>query len=179
MTKAAKLSLAGAAVGIAAIAGVYLHTTQFQSHLDEVIVDDTRNGFISARVRLSNPFDASGIVFDVREVSAGASRVDIVRVLLQFAAKVKDHRFERVYLAYQGERRFQLDGEYFHTLGNEYGSQNPMFTLRTLPENVRDLKGENVYGSWTGGILGVLGKQMDDLNEFVDRWCETGAVAER
>lgn len=63
-----------------------------------------------------------------------------------------------------------LKGDYFQTIGLEYGVQNPVYTLRTLPENVYTLEGKQAFGSWTGGWLGVVGKQMEDLNEFHRLW---------
>jgi len=39
-----------------------------------------------------------------------------------------------------------------------------------MPENVYSLGGERMYGAWTGGWLGVMGKQMEDLNNFAKDW---------
>src|SRR3546814_11223048 len=63
-----------------------------------------------------------------------------------------------------------LDGAYFRTLGREYGSQNPVYTLRTLPENVMTTDGRSAFSEWSGGMIGVLAGQMGDLNEFHRRW---------
>jgi hypothetical protein len=27
------------------------------------------------------------------------------------------------------------------------------------------------YSTWIGGVLGVLQRQLDDFNDFHDRWC--------
>ena len=112
----------------------------------------------------------STIVIDLRDVSSTNSPADISRLLLQFAEKKKDNEYDRVFLSFRGERRFILTGEYFKTLGLEYGTQNPVYTMRTLPENVFNVDGTPAFGTWTGGLLGVLGKQMEDFNEFHRRW---------
>ena len=56
------------------------------------------------------------------------------------------------------------------TLGEEYGQQNPIYTVRTFPENLFLTDGTNAYGQWTGGMLGVLGKQMEDFADFNKKW---------
>lgn len=86
------------------------------------------------------------------------------------AERKKDQSFERVVLSYKGSSKFQLEGSYFHTLGSDYEFQNPAYTLRTLPENVYELDGSPTFGSWTGGLIGVVGKQMEDLNQLHARW---------
>src|SRR3546814_1370574 len=95
------------------------------------------------------------IVYDVRGVQPNASAADVTRTLLQFAAEVRDAEFDKVYLAWRGEQRFMLDGAYFRTLGREYGSQNPVYTLRTLPENVMTKDGKPAFSEWSGGMIGV------------------------
>ncbi len=110
------------------------------------------------------------IVLDLRDVSLKNSPADVFRILLQFAAKQKEKNYQRIILSFRGEPRFQLKGEYFKTLGVEYGSQNPVYTMRTLPENVSNIDGTPAFGTWTGGLLGVLGKQMEDFAEFHKRW---------
>jgi hypothetical protein len=42
--------------------------------------------------------------------------------------------------------------------------------MRTLPENIHQLDGSAAYGTWTGGLLGVWGKQMEDLGKFSEDW---------
>ena len=59
---------------------------------------------------------------------------------------------------------------YFRELGKEYDFQNPIYTARTFPENVYTLDGEKAFPSWTGGLIGVMGKQMEDFAEFHKQW---------
>ena len=110
------------------------------------------------------------IVVDLRNVAGTNSPSDVFRLLLQFAEKQKDRSYDTVILAFRGEPRFLLKGEYFKSLGQEYGTQNPVYTMRTLPENLLKPDGQPAFGTWTGGLLGVLGKQLEDFNEFHKRW---------
>lgn len=112
----------------------------------------------------------STLVIDVAGVSSENSRADLFRVLLQYAERLKDESFDTVVLAFDGDARFVLDGGHFALIGAEYGSQNPVFTMRTFPEHLRLPNGDAAYGTWTGGILGVTGKQMEDFSDFIDRW---------
>lgn len=82
------------------------------------------------------------IVVDLRDVSGTNSPVDVFRVLLQFAEKQKTNNYEKVVLSFRGESRFILNGDYFKTLGQEYGTQNPVYTMRTMPENLFNPDGE-------------------------------------
>ncbi|MCW2243170.1 hypothetical protein [Azospirillum canadense] len=112
----------------------------------------------------------SQIVFDLRNVSDNNSPLDVTRTLLQAASALKDRSYDTVYLAWRGQARYVLDGGYFRTLGREFGDQNPIYTLRTLPENVRHLNGSQAFGTWTGGWLGVTNAQMSDLQRFHEGW---------
>lgn len=141
-----------------------------QRHLAAVLDADPRNSGIEASAHYQFYVVPSVLVFDLRSVSGTNSQMDVSRVLIQFAESQKDKTFETVKLAYRGNAKFLLKGDYFRTIGREYGVQNPVYTLRTFPENVYRLDGSPAFGTWTGGWLGVLSKQMDDLNEFHQQW---------
>ncbi len=110
------------------------------------------------------------MVFDLHDISGEKSRLDVTRVLLQFAERIQDQRFDRAILAFQGSPRFVLEGAYFQELGAEYQTQNPAYTLRTMPQNTYNLDGTAAFSTWEGGLLGVLGRQMEDFGELHDRW---------
>uniref|UniRef100_UPI003F49302D hypothetical protein n=1 Tax=Cupriavidus yeoncheonensis TaxID=1462994 RepID=UPI003F49302D len=131
---------------------------------------DIRNEGIEVRVHYRYYVDLSKITFDLREVKGNKAPVDVMRVLFQFAAAVKDKNFKEVTLAHKGAEKFRLNGNFFQNLGKEFGKQNPIYTIRTLPENVQNLDGSPAFGKWTGGWLGVMGKQMEDVTEFHHRW---------
>lgn len=42
--------------------------------------------------------------------------------------------------------------------------------MRNFPENLYRPDGQRAFGSWTGGLLGVVGKQMEDFREFHKQW---------
>ena len=125
-----------------------------------------------------NFFGGDELVFDIRSASGEASMIEMTRHLLKAAEALKNQNFSRVYLAYKGKEKFFLEGPYFKRLGEEREWQNPVYTVRTMPENVRRLDGSPAYGSWSGGLLGVLGRQLDDNEKFHHEWWMDDAIAE-
>jgi hypothetical protein len=109
-------------------------------------------------------------VLDLRGLAASNSEADVFRVVLQFAAAQKEQKYSMVKLNFKGDTRFELKGEYFQTLGEEYGGQNPVYTMRTFPENLLRPDGTEAFEKWTGGLLGVMSRQMQDFSEFHKQW---------
>lgn len=112
----------------------------------------------------------SDIVFDVRKVDEDSSKADMDRLLFKSAEALKDRSFDRVILAYKGTGKLVLDGQHYQTIGETWQTQNPIYIIRTMQEHVTNLDGSPAFGTWTGGWLGVMGKQMEDHNELHDRW---------
>lgn len=165
--------LAAVAIGIFVI-----NYAALQSPMDDVLQSDERNRGIQVRVHYKNYVDSDTLIYDLREVGAKRSPADVFRVLLQFAARMKEKHFERVVLAYGGNDRFVLRGNYFKTLGTEYGKQNPIYTMRTFPQNVLTADGLAAFPQHEGGWLVVMTKQMQEFNEFHRRWYAADVVAD-
>jgi hypothetical protein len=138
--------------------------------LQKVIETDARNAGVLASARYAHYLPSSSIVFDLQGVGPNNSMLDVTRVLLQYAQAMKARSYDEVTLAYDGTSKFKMDGAYFHQLGLEFDSQNPVYTIRTLPEHLRIPDGSPAFEQWTGGWLGVVSKQMEDFSEFHKRW---------
>lgn len=111
------------------------------------------------------------LVVDVWGTAPTATPLDVLRVLMQAAATLHERSYDTVVLAYRGRPRFTLPGFYFQQLGHDYGQgENATALIRTLPQNVRTLDGNAAFETWTGGMLGVLDRQMDDVLTFSRRW---------
>lgn len=119
------------------------------------------------------------IVFDLRDIDRNASSALIMGNLLRFAAEMKDRQFDAVHLAWRGRTKFILPGAHFRTIGREFAFQNPVYTIRTLPEHLLRPDGRRAFGTWSGGMLGVLGAQMDDVNRFAAEWFINDYAASR
>jgi len=136
----------------------------------QAIHSDPRNTGVTVWVHYDKFLNTRALVYDLRSVSAKNSMADVFRVLLQSAKAVRAHRFERVELSFRSKPRFVLDGGYFQTLGEEYDSQNPVYTMRTFASNLYRIDGSRAYPEWTGGWLGVLQKEMEQFSEFHKEW---------
>lgn len=171
LNKVKKILLSFSVLMILSILTVYLvNYIQLQKPFSEVIESDSRNSGIEMSVRYAYYISPSTLVIDVDHISAQQSPADVFRVFLQYASALSSKKFERVELSSKGKTKFILKGDYFQQLGEEYGKQNPVYTMRTFSENLYDIEGMKSFGSWTGGVLGVLGKQMEDFAEFHKKW---------
>jgi len=142
---------------------------ELQSVMDKVVSND-RNKGIKVSVSVSESGDSRILDYDLINISGNVSAADTFRVMLQFSEQIKEKNFDLVRLRFQGKEKFLLKGDYFQKLGREYSFQNPVYTVRTFTENVYNLDGSRAYPTWTGGMVGVVGKQMEDFNDFNRKW---------
>jgi hypothetical protein len=131
--------------------------------------DDRNDGFElhAYRSLLIHPRD---ITLDLVTVDSAAT-IDLTRGLFQAAEALNAREFDKVTLARGGKAVFIISGADFKQLGtNVAAGENPIYLLRTLPEKLTLPDGRRAFGSWSGGWLGVLNGQMDDLNAFGPAW---------
>jgi hypothetical protein len=110
------------------------------------------------------------IVFDVWSVDSAQSKLSMDRRLFKSAEALQNQSYESVVLAYHGKPMFVMEGAYFQEIGVSRQSRNPIYTIRTMQERLRYPNGATAFEVRSGGWLGVLGKQLDDHNEFHDIW---------
>jgi len=151
--------------------GIFLlNHTQLQSKMNEVIKDDPRNNGIDVNVHFEYYLKQSVLIYNLKSITSNKSKADVFRVFLQFTEKMKNKDFEKIHLSFKDKTKFLLNGSYFKNLGEEYSFQNPGYTMRTFPEYLENLDGSKAYSGWTGGWLDVTLKQMEDFNDFHDKW---------
>jgi hypothetical protein len=151
--------------------GVYLFNYfSLQTIVYKKISVDNRNNGIEVRVHYKNFIILNTLVFDIRKISSDKAPIDVFRVFLQSSEGLKDKNFQKVNLASKGKTKFLIKGEYLKTLGQEYEFQNPVYTARTFPENLLLKTGQAAYSQWTGGLLGVTSKQMEDFEDACTKW---------
>lgn len=135
--------------------------------------DESDTSTIAYRRWLISP---DQIVFDIRHAAPTASMAEIDRRLFKAAEALQERSYSQVVLAYRGTGKLLLDGSQFKTIGETRSYQNPIYTIRTLPEHVTRLDGTAAFGTWTGGWIGVMGKQLEDHNELHGRWWARDAL---
>lgn len=140
--------------------------------VSSVLDNDPRNAGYSISSHYRSYVDPSTLILDLRAAPAAAP-TDLFRGLFQSAAALSSSGrvFERVVLSRRGDTVFVMKGEDFRQLGLEFAAgQNPVYLIRTLPEKLFKPTGEPAFGHWEGGMLGVLGKQIEDATEAGRRW---------
>lgn len=163
-----KIGIGGAVALVLLIAS--FNYIGLQHAMAKVEDSDSRNDGIEVFAHYKYFVNPNVLVYDLRNVADTSSPLDVTRTLLQFAERQKDKQFAHVELAFKGERKFVMEGTYFRELGQEYGVQNAAYTLRTLPQNLYKPDGSKAFGEWTGGLLGVLARQMDDFRSWHQAW---------
>lgn len=164
MNKTTKLGIVFV-VGVAGIAAVNVARVNSSASEASKYQDD-----ISAHAYYQYGVVPDTIVFDLWDVGRSASQAEVLGVFLRFAEEMKNREFREIRLAYRGETKFVLDGDDFHKIGTEFSYQNPVYTVRTFPEKLRTPDGGRAFSTWSGGLLGVVGQQMEDVNELGRRW---------
>ena len=138
-----------------------------QADMNAVLKGDPRNDGVNVHVERAA---ANVLIYDLISVAPTNSAADVFRVLLQFAQAEKARQFKALQLNFRGAPRFLIPGDYFRELGEEFGAQNPVYTIRTFPEHLTNIDGSRAYATWSGGLIGVVGKQIEDSNDFHRRW---------
>jgi hypothetical protein len=144
--------------------------TVLQKPLQRVLASDPRNSVVTAQAHFGGWIDTQTVVFDITDVNGNSRPIDVFRVFLQFARAEKEHRFKQVTLSAYGENKFIVPGDYFHQLGIEYDSQNPMYTIRTFPQHIMTMDKTHPFQKYDGGLFAVLAKEIEQFSDFNKQW---------
>jgi hypothetical protein len=138
--------------------------------VSSTLAEDPRNAGMTFRAGFGG-LSTGVLVLNLREATAAAP-VDLLRALFQTAEIFAGRReFREVRLARSGQVVFVLRGGDFEEIGREFGAgQNPMYLMRTLPGKLYLPDGSPAFGQWSGGMLGVLLREMEDVNAAANRW---------
>ena len=123
-------------IGWAFMWGPFSANAWLQSQMDQVLEHDSRNSVVDMNAFYRG---SDVIVLDMQALTGRGSRLDVFRVVLQFAERMRAKDIQRVEFAFKGETKFFIAGSYFAQLGDEYSYQNAVYTMRTFPSNVYNL----------------------------------------
>lgn len=184
MPRAGKIALGLVLVAFLATGAVVGANHLFVNQWTQAALDsDSRNASFEMTTRYRYYVDPTTLIIDLTEVDSGSTRpVDLWRGFLQVAsaAAEREKSYDRVVLARNGAPVFHLEGNDFIRVGEERSlGQNPVYQLRTLPEKLYLPNGKQAFGTWTGGMLGVVKEQMEDLNEASMTWVQGEAASKR
>jgi hypothetical protein len=154
---------------LAAVIVVYLaNLLTLKLPVSNRLEEDERNEDVSISVRYGYYMRPDVLVVALND-SEQAAPVDFLRVLLQTAEELQSRSFSRVELHRGYTHKFSMGGSYFQELGEEYEFQNPVYTARTLPEELRKPDGSQAYHNFGSGLFGI-GEEMETFNEFARDW---------
>ena len=163
--------IAASVAAVIVVCGVWaLNYLSVDRPLQQVLSADQRNQVVKAEAHFGGWVNPDTLVFDLTDVSGSATRMDVFRAFLQYAEAMKDRNFTAVVMATRGKSKFTLEGSYFQELGREYGTENPIYTIRTFPIHLTAMDGSKPFSEYEGGIFAVLEKEMEQFTEFSDEW---------
>lgn len=100
-----------------------------QAKLISVIEQNKQNKGVQVYIYYAGLSMPSTLIYDLQDVSDEKSMIDVFRVFLQCGDKLQDQKFNSIELAFRGQSKFKLAGEYFNKIGKEYSWQNTVYTL--------------------------------------------------
>ncbi len=131
---------------------------------------DSRNSAYRLSAHYGYYLDPNTLALDLTDVDSAAP-IDLFRGLFQAAKALHTRHFGQVRLERSHKVMFTMSGEDFDSIGSEYDAgQNPVYLIRTLPEKLSLPDGTPAFGHWEGGLIGLLGKQMQDVNDVAGQW---------
>lgn len=136
---------------------------------------DKRNEGIVLTAHYQWCINGNRVVLTLWSVGENASPVDVFRATSQAAGAIaqKGLSFDAVNLDRGFTTVFVMKGDALRTLGSEFDAgQNPIYLIRTFPEQLYKPSGQEAFGHWTGGWLGVATKQMEDFDSAMRQWVE-------
>lgn len=166
-----KRGLIGLLISIGALMAVVGYNASVAVPVAAKLSGDSRNHGVGLYAYRTWGLSPDGLTVDLIQIDAGKAPVDMFRSLFQTAQTLRGRHFTKVTLARRGKPVFVMSGADFHELGASFEvGENPIYLIRTLPEKLYKPTGEGAFGHWEGGWLGVLGKQMEDVNAFAREW---------
>lgn len=140
--------------------------------VSDALARDSRNNGYTLAAHLHYYADPSTLVLDLTRADEIAP-ADLFRGLFTSAQVLHEsgRSFSQVILARSHQDVFHLSGESFEEIGKLYSEgENPVYLIRTLPEKLTTPDGTPAFGTWTGGLLGVVSHQMEDATEAGRKW---------
>lgn len=160
--------IAMASISFAAFGG------QLKVEEKSVLANDSRNASVDFNLFKYR----KNLRYCVNNLSGEGSEMDVFRILLQTADLLKGNSYEKVELCFRNKTKFFLGGDDFKVIGEEFGEQNPMYTIRTFPEKLTLLDGTKAYKTHKGGVLYLMRVQMADFQDMNSKWFMSDLVSE-
>ena len=146
---------------VAALVGYSANVLLLQQPMDDVLAENAAFHGMKVSAHYQYWVIPGVVVYDLKELDFKQTPIDVHTAFLEFAKKLKEKRYSRVELSYQGITKFSIDGDSFAKIGREYAQRNFDYVLYDFP---RALSGKSAKPEATGPT------DRDALIEFHRRW---------
>jgi len=142
-----------------------------QYPMNKILLLEENKG-IDISVGYENYINLSTVIYDLHGCQH-KTKIDISRVLLQFAEKKKDSNFDYIILSCRGKKKFKIPGEFFKKIGMEYSEQNIVPIIKTFPENLLHLDGSPLTETKSDSLFISEEEKIKDCCKFMFEWLQS------
>ena len=118
---------------VAALIGYSANLFLLQEPMNEILKQNSAFQGMSVSAHYQYWVVPGVVVYDLRQLSVRQTPIDVHTAFLEFAKKLRSKRLTRVDISYRGTTKFQIDGNSFQRLGDEYARRNFDFVLYRFP----------------------------------------------
>lgn len=122
---------------VAALIGYSANLFLLQEPVNEVLEQNAAFSGMKVSAHYQYYVVPGVVVYDLESLSFRQTPIDVHTAFLEFAKKLKEKRYSRVELSYQGVTKFSIDGDSFAKLGQEYARRNFDYVLYSFPRLFR------------------------------------------
>jgi predicted nucleic acid-binding Zn ribbon protein len=147
---------------VAALIGYMANSLLLQEPVNDIIAENAALQGMKVSAHYQYWVVPGVVVYDLKALSFRQTPIDVHTAFLEFAGRMKEKRYSRVELSYQGNKKYTLDGAAFAQLGEEYSKRNFDYVLYDFPRMVDPAAGTKPIPSSTN--------ERDALLEFHRQW---------
>jgi predicted nucleic acid-binding Zn ribbon protein len=146
---------------VAALIGYSANLFLLQEPVNDVLKENAAFNGMKVSAHYQYYIVPGVVVYDLQGLSFRQTPIDVHTAFLEFAKKLKEKRYSRVELSYQGMTKFSIDGASFAKLGDEYAKRNFDYALYSFARLFRPENGAKPVGN---------ASERDALLQFHREW---------
>ena len=122
---------------IAALVGYSANVVLLQDPVNDILKKNAAFSGMKVSAHYQYWIVPGVVVYDLKSLSVKQTPLDVHTAFLEFAKTLRDKKYSRVEISYQGMTRFSLSGEQFRRVGEEYAKRNFDYVLYKFPKIFR------------------------------------------
>ncbi|HXI12618.1 MAG TPA: hypothetical protein VNM92_08225 [Thermoanaerobaculia bacterium] len=122
---------------IAATVGFLANFFLLQQPMNKILAANSAYDGMSVSAHYRYFFVPGEVTYDLKSIGSRQSTLDVHTALLEYAKTLKGRRFRNIRLSYQGVDKFEIAGDKFQKLGEEYDRRNFTYVLLDFPRIYR------------------------------------------